>query len=273
MIKNIIITLILVASSIIPAIAKKGDKVLDTTLVVKDNFWPTFKRVNRNVNKITFAYKGELIGGVTASYATMSSKNSEIFAIFNNINAQGSITSVKPFVGYFYSNNKCVGLRFGYSSINGGIDSALIDLGPSNDMTFEVPYAHVNSSGYSYSIFHRNYAGLDARGRVGLFAEIELEGSSANNIYEFAMGDTKITSRNRSRHYGLNFNPGVAVYILPNVCTSLSFGLGGINYNLIENLDEHSNVVGTRNDSKLSLRLNLTAINIGMTIHLWDKGE
>ncbi len=87
------------------------------------------------------------------------------------------------------------------------------------------------------------------------------------------MVDSDIISRNKAIHVGLNFNPGIAVYVLPNVCTSLSFGLGGIDYNLTKQLDDSSNVIGQRDDSKLSLRLDLTAINIGVTLHLWDKSK
>ena len=213
------------------------------------------------------------MAGITASYGTLTTENSKIFSIINNINASGNITSVKPFVGYFYKNNRCLGLRFAYTSINGGIDSALIDLGPSNDMTFKVPYAHVLNNQYSCGIFHRSYAGLDARGRVGLFAEIEMLATSGNSIYEFAMGDTKSISRSKSLNVGLFFNPGVAVYVLPNICTSLSFGLGGIDYGLTNILDDSGNIVGRREESKLSLKFNLTAINIGVTLHLWDKNK
>jgi hypothetical protein len=69
-----------------------------------------------------------------------------------------------------------------------------------------------------------------------------------------------------------NFNPGIAAYIFPNVCATVSFGLGGLQYNYIKQYDE--NMVptgGTRQFSKLRFRLNIAEINIGVTVHLWSK--
>ena len=69
----------------------------------------------------------------------------------------------------------------------------------------------------------------------------------------------------------LSFNPGAAVYIFPNVCATLSFGLGGIQYTTVTQKDAEGNKVGSRQASKMKFKLNIAAINIGMTIHLWDK--
>ena len=65
-------------------------------------------------------------------------------------------------------------------------------------------------------------------------------------------------------------NTGVAVYIFPNVCGTLSFGLGGFQYSKINQTDQDGNT-GSRTASKMRFRLNLANINVGMTVHLWDK--
>ena len=69
----------------------------------------------------------------------------------------------------------------------------------------------------------------------------------------------------------LAFNPGAAVYIFPNVCATISFGLGGIQYTSITQKDADGNKIGSRKASNMRFRLNIAAINFGMTIHLWDK--
>ena len=69
----------------------------------------------------------------------------------------------------------------------------------------------------------------------------------------------------------LAFNPGAAVYIFPNVCATLSFGLGGIQYTSVTQKDDAGNKIGTRKASNMRFRLNVAAINFGMTVHLWDK--
>ena len=69
----------------------------------------------------------------------------------------------------------------------------------------------------------------------------------------------------------LNFNPGVAAYIFPNVCATLSFGLGGLHYTHITQFDDKMEKTGSRDFSKLRFRLNIAEINIGVTVHLWSK--
>ena len=69
----------------------------------------------------------------------------------------------------------------------------------------------------------------------------------------------------------LGFNPGQAVYIFPNVCSTISFGLGGIEYTKIKQKDANGNEIGQRTASKMRFRLNLLNIRIGVTVHLWNK--
>ena len=67
------------------------------------------------------------------------------------------------------------------------------------------------------------------------------------------------------------FRFGAAVYIFPNVCATLSFGLGGIQYTSVTQKDAEGHKIGSRKASNMKFKLNIAAINVGMTIHLWDK--
>ena len=58
--------------------------------------------------------------------------------------------------------------------MDGNLDAARYDLGESNDASGSIPKVNFNSDNYSFGIFHRSYAGLDPKGRFGLFAEFEL---------------------------------------------------------------------------------------------------
>ena len=140
----------------------------------QQRFLPTRRRMDREINKLKFAYKGEVIMGLTASYGTLSSDDTDIMLLIDGINADGSIATVKPFVGYFYRDNNCLGVRFGYRHMGGSLDNARYDLGESNDASGQIPKLDINSDNYSFGIFHRSYAGLDPKGRFGLFAEFEL---------------------------------------------------------------------------------------------------
>ena len=191
------------------------------------------------------------------------------------INADGTVATVKPFVGYFYRDNNCIGVRFGYRHMSGTLDNTYFDAGEGNDLSGQLPYIDLSSDNYSFGIFHRSYAGLDPKGRFGLFAEFELALSTGTS--NFLYDPDRKEGGNPNRTYSdntqvkLSFNPGAAVYIFPNVCATLSFGLGGIQYNSVTQKDADGNKVGSRKASNMRFRLNIAAINFGMTIHLWDK--
>ena len=212
--------------------------------------------------------------GLTASYGTMSSDDTDIMLILDGIDADGTVATVKPFIGYFYRDNNCLGVRFGYRHMDGNLDAARYDLGESNDASGSIPKVNFNSDNYSFGIFHRSYAGLDPKGRFGLFAEFELSlstGTSKLSYQPDTTSDNMKTTLSDNTQLKLAFNPGAAVYIFPNVCATLSFGLGGIQYTSVTQKDDAGNKIGTRKASNMRFRLNVAAINFGMTIHLWDK--
>ena len=240
----------------------------------KNRFLPTRRRIDREINKLKFAYKGEVMMGLTASYGTMSSDDTDIMLILDGIDADGTVATVKPFIGYFYRDNNCLGVRFGYRHMDGNLDAARYDLGESNDASGSIPKVNFNSDNYSFGIFHRSYAGLDPKGRFGLFAEFELSlstGTSKLSYQPDTTSDNMKTTLSDNTQLKLAFNPGAAVYIFPNVCATLSFGLGGIQYTSVTQKDDAGNKIGTRKASNMRFRLNVAAINFGMTIHLWDK--
>lgn len=237
----------------------------------EQRFLPTRKRIDREINKLKFAYKGEVMMGLTASYGTLSSDDTDIMLILDNINADGTVATVKPFIGYFYRDNNCIGVRFGYRHMGGTLDSGNYDFGESNDLTGALPYLDLASDNYSFGIFHRSYAGLDPKGRFGLFAEFELSMSTGSTNFAYESGDRIKRTYSDNTQFKLAFNPGAAVYIFPNVCATLSFGLGGIQYTSVTQKDAEGHKIGSRKASNMKFKLNIAAINVGMTIHLWDK--
>lgn len=240
-----------------------------------ERFLPTSRRIDREINKLKFAYKGEVMMGLTASYGTISSDETDLMLIFDNIDADATIATVKPFVGYFYRDNHCIGVRFGYSHMSGTLDNTYFDAGEGNDLSGQLPYVDLSSDEYSFGIFHRSYAGLDPKGRFGLFAEFELALSTGHSNFAYdpdhKEGGVPNRTYNDKTQVKLAFNPGAAVYIFPNVCATISFGLGGIQYTSITQKDADGNKVGSRKASNMRFRLNIAAINFGMTVHLWDK--
>lgn len=239
--------------------------------VVNKRFLPTSRRIDREINKGKFVYRGETMLGLTASYGTLSSEDADMFPIFESINLKGAVAAVNPFVGYFYRDNNCIGLRLGYSHISGTLDSFGVNLGSANDLDIEVPWLDLSSDRFSAGLFHRSYVALDERGRFGVFGEAELSFATGENRFSYKSGDSTKSTESNTTVLRVLFSPGVAVYAFPNVCMSLSFGLGGFKYTSIKQYDETGAEIGGRQYSKLNFRLNLADIRIGMTIHLWNR--
>lgn len=237
------------------------------------HFLPMRRRIDREVNRGRFAYKGELIIGLTASYGTMSSDDTDFMVILDNINLDGTIATVKPFIGYFYRDNRCVGVRFGYEHMDGRLGNVDLDLGEQNDISLNIADMSLDNDNYSFALFHRSYVGLDQKGRFGLFAEVEASAVIGSGSFLNNSGGTPKATYSDNLKLKLAFNPGVAVYIFPNVCATVSLGLGGIQYNSVTQRDAEGNKTGSRSASKMRFRLNIADINFGMVVHFWDKSK
>ena len=242
----------------------------DSAFVEKHRFLPTAKRIDRRIDRNKFAYKGEVALGITASYGTISSDDTDMMLILDHINLDGTMAQVNPFVGYFYRDNNMVGLRLGYRHIGMGLGNLEVDLGSQNDLDISLDNMDYSGNAYSFGLFHRSYTGIDPKGSFGLFAELELSGMIGRSDFSYLSGDTPKSTHSKSFKMNISFNPGVAVYIFPNVCGTLSFGLGGFQYSKIDQTDQDGKT-GSRTASKMRFRFNLANINVGMTVHLWDK--
>lgn len=223
---------------------------------------------DRDIPEHTFISKGETVLGLTASYGSVVSDNSSLLYLLTGVDGSLHNTSVDPFVGYFYKDNRCLGLRFGYSKLGGAVKGGKLDLGESNDMSFDIPSVAMESNSFDYAIFHRSYLSLDRKGSFGLFAEFELKARDAQSNVSYDLGGESASVRSDSFHLNLGFNPGIAVFVLDNVSTNVSIGLGGLGYTNITQFDADGAAVGSRKTSKLSLKLNVTEINFGITVHL-----
>lgn len=238
---------------------------------LKRRFLPTSRRFDREINKGKFVYKGEKMLGLTVSYGTLTSEDADMFPVFENINLQGSVMTINPFFGYFYRDNNCFGVRFGYSHLTGQLDTFDVNLGDQNDLDIDIPWLDMSSERFSVALFHRSYVALDEKGRFGLFAELELSFSTGENSFAYKSGEAVKYTDSESMILKAGFNPGVAVYVFPNVCATLSFGLGGFKYTSTKQYDAQGVQIGSRDFSKLNFKLNLADIRIGMNIHLWNK--
>lgn len=247
----------------------KADK--DAPMVINERFMPTSRRIDREINKNKYVFKGETMLGLTASYGTLSTEDADMFPIFDDIDVKGTLATINPYVGYFYHDNNCIGLRLGYTHIKGSLNSFGLNLDGLFDMDLSIPRLDLASDRYSVGLFHRSYISLDNRGRFGVFGEFEAMVTWGDNRFAYAAGEISRQTISDVVNLKLMFSPGVAVYAFPNVCATLSFGLGGFKYNYIRQYNEMGEQTGNRHFSKLNFRLNLADIRLGLNIHLWNK--
>ncbi|MBP3455347.1 MAG: hypothetical protein J6K38_07180 [Alistipes sp.] len=269
--KRLILLLLASAFTISESAAQYKGTDSTTVKIERGHFLPMKRRIDREIDKIKSVYRGEVLIGLTASYGTIKAEDTELMLIFDDINLKGTMTTVNPFVGYAYRDNHVVGVRFGYQFVNGELGNIGLNLGEQNDLSFSLDNMSLRSQSYAWSLFHRTYAGLDQKGRISFFAEWELQARTGTMDFSYISDNARKFSRSRSTGFRLNFNPGIAVYIFPNVCTTVSFGLGGLYYNKIRQSDELGEHTGSRSRSGLRFKFNLADINIGMVVHLWNK--
>lgn len=228
--------------------------------------------VDRQINSgSVFGYKGEYMLGLTASYGTLSSGDSNLLVFLDDIDIDGAVTTVKPFFGYFYRDNRCFGLRMGYQYLDGNIGNLSLDLGEQNDISMSLGGMHLSNNSFSVAAFHRSYVAIDSKGQFGLFAEIEGSAQFGNGKFMNGAGEAAKFTKSDNLKLELGFSPGIAAYIFPSVCATVSIGLGGIRYSSIKQYDEAGSQIGSRTASKMQFKLNVADINFGMTLHLWNK--
>ena len=247
----------------------------DSTKVVKSKssrFLPTRQRIDRNIDRNKFVYKGEYMLGLTASYGNISSQDADIMLLLDNLDLRLRTATIKPFFAYSYRDNLAVGLRFGYELIDGGVGNADVNLGLLGDIeNLGISNIGLRSDTLTWSLFHRHLIGLDRRGIIGVIMEAELLFKTGTTSMWSGTGDDYQRSNSRNFAARLNFNPGLGIYVFPQVCLTVTVGVGGLYYNNIRQFDMQGVEVGRRDRSGLSFKLNIADIQIGLVAHLWNK--
>ncbi|MBO8447954.1 MAG: hypothetical protein IAC29_01620 [Bacteroidetes bacterium] len=236
-------------------------------LHIKKKFLPVSRRIDRGINDITYVYKNEIAIGLDVSYGTLSSDDTNIMLMIDGLDFKGSVFTVNPSVGYFFTDNICVGTRFGYSKIDGNLGNVTLDIGM-DDLDLSLSDILLRSQVTTMGLFLRSYAGVDPKGVFGLFAELELAYRTGNSMFSYNTSEGAQTTHTNNYQARLGISAGVSVYIMPKLCCNLSFGLGGISYNKIRQHDAAGIYTGGRTATSMNWKLNLLDIGIGFNVHL-----
>ena len=106
--------------------------------------------------------------------------------------------------------------------------------------------------------------GLDERGRFGLFTDLEL--SYARTLTAFSYGAASLDSYTVSDKLRFSLHPGLEVFMMNNVSSFVSIGIGGASYTSTRCI-KGGEVTGRRDASNARFMLDVTDIAVGLIIH------
>lgn len=222
-------------------------------------------RFDRGLFNYLFIPKGIWQFGITASYGEFSTKDLEMFDLISDIDFSGNMFSVRPYFSYFIRSNMAFGMRLGYSSGKAHVGSFNVDV--DDDINFNLKDITYRSTSYTAEATFSQYFGITRRGRFGIFNEVALALSTGNSdfIRPYA-GELKQTHTTFSQ-IGLNFSPGLCIFIIEPVSFNVSFGVFGFTLrNEKQTVDGED--MGNRLTSGANFRFNIFNINFGIAVNI-----
>ena len=224
----------------------------------------SLRRQNRGIANIRteFVPKGQWVFGGSISYSTHSNNNYN-FLIVENIQSNGYQFKVSPLVGYAYSRNSLVGVRFGYSRGLTELDNASLSI-----TSLDNSYYYSLKHSYNVEALWRNYIPLGRNNkRFALFAEVSLAMGGSQSVV--ATGPTSAISGTYATSFdiALGVNPGISAFLTNNMAIEVNIGVLGFNYS---NTRQVSNqvVTGNTSSSQMNFKINIFSIGLGASFYL-----
>lgn len=210
-----------------------------------------------------FMPKGAISVGLQCSYIDLNASDASVMLFLQQLNASGSYFGIGPYFSYTYKDNKSIGLRVKYSNAQGGIAGLDLTL-PGNDMELGLDEMNASSSSFMTELFHRSYMGLDTKGRFGLFVDIALQYS--NSITALSAGPRVEGNYTKMSKLKAAVRPGLEVFVMNNVSSVFSIGIGGVTLSRSRNYED-SQIVGSRTQSNARFMPDVTDITMGIAVH------
>ncbi len=222
-----------------------------------------YGRFDRGLFNYIFIPKGKWGFGITANYGELQTEDIQVLSILKNVDFNGKMYSIKPYVSYFVRSNQSVGLKFDYTRGIADLGSLAMDF--DGDLNFNLRDISYYQQSFSVAAFHRAYVGLDSNGRFGIFNEVDLSfGSGSSRFKRLYNGEPKDT-RTIITQGALNFSPGVCVFLQDFMSFNVSFGVFGLKWRK-ENQSTDGVDEGSRVTSGANFRFNIFNINFGLMV-------
>ena len=218
---------------------------------------------SRRIAEKLFIAKGEYAVGLQFSYLDLSSSDSQLLMLLQNFDAYAKTMSIAPTVSYAIADNKALGLRLKYSNSDANVNSADLSL-LSEDLSLNISDLRAHSNSIQAAVFYRSSIGLDDRGRFGLFTDLELSYSRTSTAFSY--GSASLDSYTLSDKVRFSLHPGLEVFVMNNVSSFVSIGIGGASYTATRCI-KAGEVIGRRDASNARFMLDVTDIAVGLFLH------
>ena len=231
---------------------------------VKNPISHSERRKNRGVSnlKTEFVPKGQWMFGGSVSYSTHSNKDFT-FLIVEDIQSNGYQFKISPILGYAYSRNSLVGVRFGYTRGLTELNNASLSI-TSLDNAFYYSLKH----SYNVEALWRKYIPLGRNNkRFALFAEVSLGFNGSQS--KLAAGPSESLSGTYATGFdvSLGVNPGISAFLTNNMAIEVNIGVFGFNYSSTRQIGNQV-VMGTNNSSQMNFKVNIFSIGLGASFYL-----
>jgi hypothetical protein len=250
------------------AIARREELAKEKVLVGKDTvsvILPdrNFGRYDRGLYNYLYIPKGKWAFGLTASYGAITTEDSQLLSVLTDLDFEGKLYSINPSVSYFIRHNQSIGLKLTYS--RGTADLANLSVDFDDDLNFTIHDMSYYTESFALGTFYRNYVGLGAQRRFGVFNEVSLMFQTGNSRFKRLYNDEPRDTRTNVTQGSLNFSPGLAVFMQQNVAFNVSFGVFGLK---LRHETQITNDVeeGSRTTSGANFKFNIFNINFGLLV-------
>lgn len=222
-------------------------------------------RFDRGLYNYLYLAKGVWNFGLTASYGEFSTEDLQLLSLISDCDFNGHTFSIKPYISYFIRNNLSLGMRLGYTSTSGSLNSFNVDI--DEDLAFDLHDIAYRSESYTAALQARQYIGLGRKSRFAVYNEIELAFSSGNSDFTRPYDGVPKVTHSTNMDARITFSPGLSVLMMKNVSFDISFGVFGY-YIHNERQTVDGVRLGNRFTSGANFRFNIFNINFGLAVHI-----
>ncbi|MBP5398385.1 MAG: hypothetical protein J6Y32_07180 [Bacteroidales bacterium] len=214
------------------------------------------KARSRSFPKRLFSPKGSWGIGFQGTWLGARGTNSSVVALLTGLNGSFSFGRIAPAATYTYMDNAAVGLRFTYIGASGKIDGGALQL--MDVATLDLSGTGLKLRSYGASVFHRNWWGIDERGRFAVFLDAALSYLNTN---------VEMGGRVLSQRVAFSVSPGFEVFVMNFLSLNLSVGLISFSYDWDNNYKSDGTWSGDNKGVHLGTGLSLLDINFGLNFY------